>query len=201
MTFTERLKSLGFLTYDEYLVSEHWIAFKIAYYASDRPRTCQVCGTRGVQLHHWTYERLGQESLDDVVPLCRKHHEEVHKVLKEKGWWVDRTEDAVCILRGEEPTVSKKSKKSKPKQAKRRRGGRRKGKKVKCPKKSQAVNPHSKLGRRLAFLARQRRDIEQLEKEDKQIARTGKAVRSHLLARDTRGPSPDYLLSFPGRES
>ena len=38
-----------------------------------------MCGTnRGVQLHHLTYERIGNEELDDLIALCSGCHQVVH---------------------------------------------------------------------------------------------------------------------------
>lgn len=37
--------------------------------------TCDRCSERdGLELHHLTYERLGQERRSDVVALCKEHH-------------------------------------------------------------------------------------------------------------------------------
>jgi hypothetical protein len=35
-------------------------------------------------LHHRTYERLGEEALDDLVPVCLEHHADVH-ILEQRG--------------------------------------------------------------------------------------------------------------------
>lgn len=64
--------------YREYLKTSHWTNFKERYKRSGRPRYCVVCGRRRYELHHTTYERVGQESLDDVVALCRAHHLRAH---------------------------------------------------------------------------------------------------------------------------
>ena len=51
------------------------------YRASGRSRTCHVCGASDViELHHRSYARLGGETLDDLVPLCDDHHDEVHRL-------------------------------------------------------------------------------------------------------------------------
>ena len=44
MTFKERLASLGFPTYNDYLNSDHWKMVKEKWRASGRPMRCEVCG-------------------------------------------------------------------------------------------------------------------------------------------------------------
>ena len=43
---------------------------------------CVVCGAlwtlRGGDLHHRTYARLGAETWQDLVPMCRDHHAALH---------------------------------------------------------------------------------------------------------------------------
>lgn len=66
--------------YTEYLNSQHWIEFRERY-KRIRDWRCATpeCGqTEELDLHHLTYERVGKERLDDVVPLCRYHHVLAH---------------------------------------------------------------------------------------------------------------------------
>lgn len=72
-----RLIELGFDTYGAYLRSDLWQAIRKRYFASQMPREC-LCGDEEVQLHHVTYERLGNENLTDLLPLCRTCHAMVH---------------------------------------------------------------------------------------------------------------------------
>ena len=76
-----RLSALGFAKYKDYIASEHWKAVRAAYAASSKPQTCP-CGARANHLHHLTYGSLGRERLDDLVPLCEKHHDRVHNSAK-----------------------------------------------------------------------------------------------------------------------
>lgn len=69
-------------SYQAYLRSDHWRSFKKRYRQSDRPQQCQGCGSKYYELHHVTYERLGHEHLDDVVPLCRFCHKTMHGILE-----------------------------------------------------------------------------------------------------------------------
>lgn len=44
--------------------------------------TCKVCGAKDeVTLHHLTYERLGNERDDDLIPLCWTHHGSFHLLI------------------------------------------------------------------------------------------------------------------------
>lgn len=52
LTFKDRLASLGFASYADYLASDHWIAFRRLYRQSEHPQRCAVCKTDLVQLHH-----------------------------------------------------------------------------------------------------------------------------------------------------
>lgn len=97
--FWDRLIALGCNNYAEYLDSAHWREFKKGYRASSRSRKCEVCNRGPIQLHHHTYQRLGKERLDDVTPLCRDHHEEVHKIIKDRGWPVESTRKAIDIIK------------------------------------------------------------------------------------------------------
>ncbi len=93
---------LGFKSYAAYLKSEHWGNFKKRYRASKaHPQNCRVCDTSGPDLHHVTYERLGAERLDDVMPLCDWHHRKVHEWLKEHYAPVERTPEALTVLLAE----------------------------------------------------------------------------------------------------
>jgi hypothetical protein len=40
---------------------------------------CFVCGRHDYQLHHLRYDNLGQETWDELVPLCPDHHYEIEK--------------------------------------------------------------------------------------------------------------------------
>src|SRR4051794_25008547 len=84
MKWADRLQALGFATYWDYLGGDHWTDFKKRYRAAGLSRRCQVCNCRPVVLHHITYSRLGEELLEDVIPLCQDHHRAVHALLKQE---------------------------------------------------------------------------------------------------------------------
>lgn len=78
------LRRLGYKDYADYLRSPHWATIKAAYRASELPQTCQCGEAERLQLHHTTYERLGQERLEDLTPLCPECHTMIH-VLERRG--------------------------------------------------------------------------------------------------------------------
>ena len=66
--------------YREYLQSEAWGVFRaraLRYHGNK----CGICGATDLQLdvHHNNYERLGCETMSDVIVLCHQHHEMYHK--------------------------------------------------------------------------------------------------------------------------
>lgn len=70
-----------FEDYSKYLThSKHWRLIKTRFKNSRKPNVrCENCGaTRQLAVHHKTYERLGNESLEDLSLLCRKCHAIVH---------------------------------------------------------------------------------------------------------------------------
>jgi 5-methylcytosine-specific restriction endonuclease McrA len=72
----------GPVNYRDYINSPRWEAFRRRWYqSSGLPKACLGCresfGT--MELHHVTYERLGTEWLNDVVPLCPRCHEAFHE--------------------------------------------------------------------------------------------------------------------------
>lgn len=65
--------------YKEYLETEWWRERRkktLDYYGG----RCAVCNSAGlVDVHHRTYERLGQELDSDLIVLCRECHSRFHK--------------------------------------------------------------------------------------------------------------------------
>lgn len=63
--------------YTDYLLSDAWKEKRKEKLIHGGKR-CEVCGTKKrLQIHHLTYERIFQERMDDLMILCRKHHEAV----------------------------------------------------------------------------------------------------------------------------
>ena len=88
--FSQKINSMGYSSYQEYLQSEHWQQFRKKYYRSKKTKKyCIICSTDevynfNIELHHKTYTRLGSELLSDVVPVCREHHELIHDIIRDK---------------------------------------------------------------------------------------------------------------------
>jgi hypothetical protein len=71
-------KALGFETYQDYLNSEFW-KNKRDWIIQTRGAQCEKCGgTFGLQVHHLSYENVGNEGKDDVIVLCSYCHLEAH---------------------------------------------------------------------------------------------------------------------------
>lgn len=80
----DRLWNLGLDNYRDYLSSEHWMYIKDKYFAKHK-RVCFVCKSdEKICLHHITYDRLGDEIDSDLIPLCEKCHNEVHKRVRKQ---------------------------------------------------------------------------------------------------------------------
>jgi hypothetical protein len=61
-----------------YLRSDHWGETRAAALERAEHR-CQVCnGAKQLDVHHRTYERLGEERDADLTVLCRKCHDLFH---------------------------------------------------------------------------------------------------------------------------
>ena len=62
--------------YKEYLKSSHWITLR----ARIRVETpyCEICGAKGMNIHHLTYERLWNERREDLLAVCEKCHKNQH---------------------------------------------------------------------------------------------------------------------------
>jgi hypothetical protein len=73
--------------YTQHLKSTQWKMLKKQYWWSSRPNNCWACDKKapsnydGFNFHHRTYKNLFNETLDDVVLLCREHHFDLEKWL------------------------------------------------------------------------------------------------------------------------
>jgi hypothetical protein len=87
----ETQKSRVYLDYSEYLSSEVWQKIRDTVLERDGKR-CRVCNRAGMlNVHHRCYsERWGDESIDDLITLCRKCHELFHGINKKKEVGQDR---------------------------------------------------------------------------------------------------------------
>lgn len=65
----------------KYLKSVQWNFIRSLVLARDNHK-CAVCGaTHNLQVHHITYERLGNEQGSDLATLCATHHQAIHDKL------------------------------------------------------------------------------------------------------------------------
>lgn len=67
--------------YNDYLKTKHWEK-KRKYVARKKKHTCEKCGLvvqKGFHIHHLTYARLGNESPNDLLFLCKDCHSDLHK--------------------------------------------------------------------------------------------------------------------------
>jgi 5-methylcytosine-specific restriction endonuclease McrA len=100
-------------SYDAYLASRAWSDKRKQWYAAwlssaGIEPSCLVCGRswtlKSGHLHHTTYARLGDESLTDLVPLCRRDHRALHALIDCTPTWrrTDRrtaTAGIIALLR------------------------------------------------------------------------------------------------------
>lgn len=66
--------------YRSYMTGPLWAQRRREYY-SRNPRACRSCGGKvGIELHHLTYARLGDERDRDLMPLCVHCHRWPHRL-------------------------------------------------------------------------------------------------------------------------
>lgn len=70
--------------YEEYLKSEAWGLKRAARIAMSGGK-CECCtSTRNLQVHHLTYARIFNEDMEDLMTLCRHHHQAAENFVDEK---------------------------------------------------------------------------------------------------------------------
>ena len=81
---------------------QRWLHSWVDRYGSDP--TCQVCGApwtlRRGHLHHRSYDRIGHERFDDLIPLDRHCHDRLHRILESTPAWrrMDRAQATDLIV-------------------------------------------------------------------------------------------------------
>ncbi|WP_181954249.1 hypothetical protein [Kocuria coralli] len=107
----------GNTAYRGYLRSGAWFRRRRAWFTavkdSGREAVCQVCGTtQRLDLHHMNYDGVSQtptgawvsgEADEDLMPLCRTHHEQLHEELDRRRrdfWGRDRRRATAMIVVG-----------------------------------------------------------------------------------------------------
>ena len=80
----EPLTANPFMSAEEkqaYMKSDKWHMLKQARLAK-ADYECEACGsTHRLELHHETYERLGDEYLSDLKVVCHSCHTKIHEIL------------------------------------------------------------------------------------------------------------------------
>ena len=137
-----QLTALGFNTYADYLKSKHWKKIKRKYRTSNFTQHCLICKNKMFILHHLHYDNIGAELLTDFIPLCKKHHKELHKYLKLKGMYISQTYEALRQLHNwtKKETVNRFSSFKQRKRLKRKRGGIRQNPKYRIHTEEQALS-------------------------------------------------------------
>lgn len=74
--------------YKRYLKSKHWQETRSAAIAG-AGNTCQQCGKKAgktiwLEVHHLTYERIGEELPEDLRVLCHNCHRKEHGLPPDK---------------------------------------------------------------------------------------------------------------------
>jgi 5-methylcytosine-specific restriction endonuclease McrA len=70
------------VSYRRYLKSDKWLNLKKQVFERDKHR-CQTChAIKQLEVHHVTYDRLGNENLDDLIMLCKLCHEAITNVIR-----------------------------------------------------------------------------------------------------------------------
>jgi len=83
MTYGQRI---GGSAYQHYLRSRDWAGTRaLAIHRADG--MCQVCGERHhLEVHHKSYQRLGNEERGDLIVLCGSCHAKVHEKPERTSW-------------------------------------------------------------------------------------------------------------------
>ena len=80
----ERLRAMP---YQEYLASDWWPYISELARKRDGHRCRKCASKRSLNVHHLTYERLGDEKVFDLITLCRQCHKLLHINPTHNGLW------------------------------------------------------------------------------------------------------------------
>lgn len=73
--------------YNSYILSQQWAEKRKAVIARDNG-VCRRCEDAAIdQVHHLTYERIGNEKLDDLIGLCATCHAIEHDEIIDLNEW------------------------------------------------------------------------------------------------------------------
>ena len=75
-----RLAELKSMDYQTFLKTDEWQRKRLDAIENARGQ-CERCGSKdGIQVHHKTYERRGEELPEDLIVLCEKCHKNEHHI-------------------------------------------------------------------------------------------------------------------------
>lgn len=84
-TWQTRSEVLGERSYQDFLKSPQWKELKKRAKGREHFRRCWICGsTDRIELHHTSYRWINLTDLRNVRPVCRSHHEEIHRYARRK---------------------------------------------------------------------------------------------------------------------
>ena len=67
------------LSYEQYLTTEHWATVREERLIFAKHK-CEICNSNDdLQVHHRTYDNIGNEQLTDLIALCKTCHKLYHK--------------------------------------------------------------------------------------------------------------------------
>lgn len=75
--FLEEQSKQWWAWYSEYLKSSAWQSKRQQIFRRSGGR-CEDCGAPAVQVHHLSYEHVGNELLDELMAVCLDCHEQYH---------------------------------------------------------------------------------------------------------------------------
>lgn len=101
----KNLDKSGFYSYGQYLKSPTWQKIK-NYVSLLKITECFICGGKYEVLHHLTYRYIRkyvsdvkiEKSLINILPLCRKCHDNIHNVNHSKKVSVVSATDELCKI-------------------------------------------------------------------------------------------------------
>lgn len=70
--------------YKAYLLSPEWKAKRKQALQHYGKKCCRCHRTKNLQIHHKTYINIFNEPVEDLMVLCKRHHEEIHGISKAK---------------------------------------------------------------------------------------------------------------------
>jgi hypothetical protein len=84
----DRLRELGFPSYQAYLRSDLWASNKRSLNLAQHCWICKI--SSHLQVHHCSYENVGCEQPGDLIVLCQPHHHGLHRFVVGQGIALDR---------------------------------------------------------------------------------------------------------------